>query len=332
MAYANGFGVADGPRNVSVTQDTVYHWWSMTKIPTAVAVMQLHERGLLDIEDPIKDYLPFFKVSYKGVEQPDVSIRQVLNHQAGLSNAAPEIFTWLHLEGEPPVNQTELVVEKYSDYDELLFPPGSKTQYSNFGYMVLGALIEAVSGQAYEQYMVDNVLLPLGMQNTNFVYTESMAENEATGSQHLIDMYTPFFPILKLTYIIRDRVGMRYWLKRVYNDQTPPTGLIGSVTDMALFMIDYINDGGSILQPETVSLMNDALDELSNPGDSVRGLGWEANLSTDGRRYLTHSGGGPGFATIFRVYPEENLGVVVMGNDSTIDREVLADVLANIEW
>ena len=101
VVYANGFGIADGPRNVSATKDTVYHWWSMTKIPTAVAVMQLHERGLLDIDDPIRNYLPYFKVTYKGAEQTNISIRQVLNHTAGLSNAMPELVTWLHSEGEP---------------------------------------------------------------------------------------------------------------------------------------------------------------------------------------------------------------------------------------
>ena len=110
--------------------------------------------------------------------------------------------------------------------------PGEKAQYSNFGYMVLGALIEVVSGQTYEAYVIDNILLPLGMQNTNFVYTESMAENEATGSQHMVDMYTPFFPMFKLNFMIRERVGMRYWFNRVYNDQTAPTGLIGPVTDI----------------------------------------------------------------------------------------------------
>ena len=250
MVYSNGFGVADGPRTVLATKDTVYHWWSMTKIPTAVAVMQLHERGLLDIDDPISDYLPFFKVSYKGTEQPNVSIRQVLNHTAGLPDATPEIMTWLHQEGDPPVDQTQLIVEKFPDYDELLFMPGEKSQYSNVGYMVLGALIEAVTDQTYEEYVIDNILLPLDMQNTNFVYTESMAENEATGSQHLVDMYTPFMPILKLGYLIRERAGMRLWFDRVYNDQTPPTGLIGPVTDIGLFMMAYLNEGEPILQPK----------------------------------------------------------------------------------
>ena len=332
VVYANGFGVADGPRNLIASKDTIYHWWSMTKIVTAVAVMQLHERGLLDIDDPINEYLPFFLVSYDGIEQTDISIRQLLNHTSGLPNGIPELITWLHMEGEPAVNQTELVIEKFPDYDELLFQPGEKAQYSNFGYMPLGALIETVSGQTYEEYVINNILIPLGMQNTNFLFTEGMAENEATGSQHLVDMYTPFFPMFKLNYLIRERVGMRYWFHRVYTDQTPPTGLIGPVTDIASFIIAYLNDGETILQPETITLMNSELETLSSSDDYRQGLGWQTHLTKDGRRYLAHSGGGPGFATIFRIYPGENLGVVVMGNDSTIDREALADVLANMDW
>jgi CubicO group peptidase (beta-lactamase class C family) len=159
-----------------------------------------------------------------------------------------------------------------------------------------------------------------------------MAENEAIGSQHFVDLFTPFFPIYRLNYIIKEREGLRYWFHRVYNDQTSPTGLIGPVTDLAKFMSAYLNEGEPILQPSSISMMNDALWQLSTPGESVRGLGWEAHLTSDGRRYLTHSGGGPGFASIFRVYPEENLGVVVIGNDSSIDRQTLADALADVDW
>lgn len=125
---------------------------------------------------------------------------------------------------------------------------------------------------------------------------------------------------------------MRLWFDRVYNDQTPPTGLIGPVTDVARFMMAYLNDGDSILWPETIALMNNTLENLSAPGESAQGLGWRARLTADGRRYLAKSGGGPGFATTFRVYPKENLGVVVMGNDSTMDRKTVADVLADMKW
>lgn len=331
VAYANGFGVADATGHTPVTQDTVYHWWSMTKVVTAVAVMQLHERGQLDIDDPVNDYLPYFNVTFNG-DPASVTIRQLLNHSAGMSNATPEIFTWVHLEGDPPVSQSELVIDKFADYSELLFASGEKTQYSNWGYTVLGALVEDVAGQTYENYVVENILQPLGMAHTDFVYRDAMAEYEATGSQHLVDIYTPFLPLLNLNYTVRERVGMRLWFHRVYNDQTAPSGLIGSAADIGQFMNAYLQESDILLSPDSFVTMNTIISQLHPADSSLRGLGWEARLTNDERRYLTHSGGGPGFATVMRLYPEEHLGIVVMGNDSTMDREALADVLANFEW
>ena len=86
-----------------------------------------------------------------------------------------------------------------------------------------------------------------------------------------------FIPVLKLGFLIRERAGMRYWFSRVYNDQTPPTGLIGPVTDMARFMIAYLSGGEPILQPETTSTLKGAIEMLSRPGESVQGLGWRAH-------------------------------------------------------
>lgn len=332
IVYANGFGVANGLSNAMATSETVYHWWSMTKIVTAVAVLQLNEQGHLDIDDPVSHYLPYFEVTYEGATRSDVTIRQVLSHSAGLPDAMPEIITWVHLEGEPPVNQSELVIEKFPDYAELAYEPGTRTQYSNWGYMILGAAIEAVSGRTYEDYVDQYILQPLGMSSTGFNFTPSMADHEAVGTQHLIDLYTPFLPVLRLGYLIRERVGPRYYFHRVYNDQTPPSGLIGSASDIALFMLAYLDGGSPILQPETVAMMNQAVSTLSDPGEIVRGLGWQGRLSPDGRRFLTHGGAGPGFASLLRVYPEENLGVVVMGNDSSMDRDELADALSEVGW
>ena len=328
--YSNGFGLADGPRDIPASRDSIYHWWSMTKIPTAIAVLQLHERGLLDIDDLLSKHLRSFNVTYKGDKEPGITIRQVLNHSAGLPNGVPDLITWLHEDVESAVNQTALVLDKFAKYNKLLFAPGEKSKYSNFGYMILGALIEEVSGQTYEQYIIENIINPIGMKNTNYIFTDSMEPDEATGSQHLIDMYTPFFPLYRLGYIVRERSGARLWSNRIYNDPTPPTGLIGPVTDVAKFMIAYLDENASLLRPETKALMKSALTEVVSPGDGEQGIGWWAQISGDGRRYLTHGGGGPGFATIFRIYPDEKLGVVVMANDSTIARQTLADVLADV--
>ena len=131
------------------------------------------------IDDPIRDYVAFLRVTYKR-PTPRSNYPAGSSSQAGLPNAMPELVTWLHSGGDPPANQTALVASKFPDYDELRFLPGSETQYSSFGYMVLGALIKKVSGQTYEEYVLDHILLPLGMENTNFVYTEPMAAYKAS--------------------------------------------------------------------------------------------------------------------------------------------------------
>ena len=84
-----------------------------------------------------------------------------------------------------------VVPEKFPAYADLVFMPGERSQYSNVGYMVLGAVIEAVSGQSYEEYALRNILQPLKMDRTHFVVTQEMAEQEAAGSQHLINLFTP---------------------------------------------------------------------------------------------------------------------------------------------
>ena len=331
IVWARGFGLRDLAHGLAATPQTLYSIGSLTKSFTAVSIMQLHEQGYLNIDHPISDYLPTFNVTYQD-DSATVTVRQLLNHSAGMSNATPEIFTWVHLEGDPPVNQSDFVASKFADYDELRFAPGTKTEYSNWGYTVLGALVESVAEQTYESYVVENILQPLEMHNGHFVYTDAMAANEAIGSQHLADLYTPFFPLLNLTYIIEERVGLRFWFHRVYNDQTAPSGLIGSAADVGRFMNAYLGADNRLLQAESFAAMNEAIAQVQHPSKPVRGLGWEAHVTENGRFYLTHSGGGPGFATIMRVYPNERLGIVVMGNDSTMDREGLANVLAAMDW
>jgi CubicO group peptidase (beta-lactamase class C family) len=224
LVYNRGFGMADGPRGLAAGPDTVYHWWSMTKIPTAIAILQLQERGLLSIDDPVTRYLPFFQVTYPTDQQPPITLRHLLNHSSGLKDNVPEIIGWVHWEGDPPRSQTELLREKLPAYAALAFTPGERAQYTNVGYMVLGAVIEAVSGQSYEAYIQANILAPLKMAHTGFVVSESMAGSEAAGTQHVANAFTPLMiPLVDMNAMVRERQGLRLWFNRVYNDQTPPT-------------------------------------------------------------------------------------------------------------
>lgn len=144
------------------------------------------------------------------------------------------------------------------DFSTLEFEPGDHTQYTNIGYMVLGAIIEKVTGQTYEEYIREHLLKPLAMNHTDFLYTKEMEPYEAAGSHPVFNAMTPLLPLVAASYI-REISGKHLWLERVYNDQTPPTGLIGSATDAARFVAAYLNegelDGRRILSPVSITRM-----------------------------------------------------------------------------
>lgn len=329
LVYNRAFGLADGPRGVAASPETVYHWWSMTKIPTAIAILQLQEKALLNIDDSVVKYLPWFDVVYPLADSPVISIRSLLRHSSGLPDTVPAIISWVHADDNGR-NQTELVKKFLPEYKTLKFKPGEKAAYSNLNYMVLGAIIEAVTGQSYESYITENILQPLGMSQTAFVYSAVMAEHEAAGTLPVVHFYTPLLPtFMDTNALIRERRGKMFWFKRVYVDVTPSTGLIGPAPDVARFMLAYLNggtlEGASILKPETVEMM------ISTEPFYQVGLGWMVG-QTSGRDYLEHTGGGPGFATFMRIYPDEGLGVGLLANGTDLDYSGLADLLATVDW
>ena len=329
IVYNNAFGYADQPRNIKATPNTVYHWWSMTKIPTAVAIMQLQEQGKVDIDEPVKKYLPWFDVIYPSAQDPVITIRNLLQHISGLPDTIPAMVGWVYYDDETP-NQTEIVKRQLPKFNKLKFKPGSKAVYSNLNYMVLGAVIESVSGQSYRAYIIQNILQPLDMSHTDFVYTPEMANYEAAGTLPISHVYTALLPtILDPRELIRERQGKFLWLNRVYIDATPSTGLIGSAPDMARLIIAYLNlgslDGKSILSPESISLLTN-----TKPIDG-HGLGWFVYESKN-EHYLEHAGGGPGFATTMRLYPDTGLGIAILSNGTDLDREGLVDLFSQLEW
>lgn len=329
IIYNNAFGYADGSGGVKAETDTVYHWWSMTKIPTAIAIMQLREQGKLDLDKEVSEYLPWFDVTYLSDTSPVITVRNLLQHTSGLSDTIPAMIGWVHY-NDVARDQTEIVKKYLPEFNKLKFEPGEKAVYSNLNYMVLGAVIEAVSGQSYETYIAENILEPLGMSQTGFVYTPSMAEHEAFGTLPVVHFYTPLLPTLLDTgALIRERHGKLLWLNRVYIDATPSTGLIGPSTDVARFMLAYLNlgslDGNLILQPDSVSMLTE-----TQPIDG-HGLGWVVSHSVDAS-YLEHAGGGPGFATIMRLYPKKGIGFAILANGTDLDRTGLMDLLAGMDW
>jgi CubicO group peptidase (beta-lactamase class C family) len=157
-----------------------------------------------------------------------------------------------------------------------------------------------------------------------------MSAHEAAGSLPVVHFYTPLLPFLLDTdALVHERHGNLLWLNRVYIDATPSTGLIGPAPDVARFMMMVLNrgtlDDELLLSPESVSQLTETAPLNGH------GLGWFVGES-NGSRFLEHAGGGPGFATFMRIYPDAGLGIAVLANGTDLDRSGLADLLAGMDW
>lgn len=321
LVYAEGFGTQDGV--AASSPDTVYHWWSITKVATAVAVLQLAEEGLLELDAPVADYLPEMQLVYPGDAPSPITVRQLLSHTSGLGDYIPALIGWMHFE-EEIYDQTALLQQHLPNHNRLKTAPGTEAAYTNLGYHMLGAVIESVTDMSYETYVVERVLAPLEMTGTGFLYQPDLAAHEARGSQPFFDMFTPLLPFIADTGALYDgRNGASWWTHRVYIDVTPSTGLIGSAREAAL-LGNALLEGGSFA--ELGAQMRPSSEQPLG-----RTLGW-ADFENGERPWVQHRGGGPGFATVLRVYPDEDLVVVIMANGTALDRDGLATMLANVDW
>lgn len=340
IIYDKAFGTADGINNIPITNQSSHAWFSITKVPTAIAVLQLHEQGLLHIDDPVANHLPFFDVTYPSANSSEITIRQLLNHSSGLPNNLPDVALWIHSEDVPPYDQTDFLKEKFDKFSTLIYEPGDHAEYTNFGYSVLGSLIEEVSGIPYEDYVRQNILDPLQMDSTDFIYRDDMRSNAAVASHEMGNELSLFIPFV-FPGIVRDWDYENHllWFNKFYAHSSPPTGLIGPANEMARIIMAMHNqgevDGGRILQPETVDILLYESHVIAEGPDAepneYRGLGWHVN-SNDNRTYWGHSGGGAGFATASRFYMDEQVGFVIFANGTEIDREGILDMMSHLEW
>lgn len=160
-------GLQDRDRGVPVDADTIYHWASITKTFTGIAIMQLRDRGLLSLDDPVVTYVPELRLAHDPYgDISHITIRHLMSHSAGFRGS-----TWPWGGDQPwhpfePTKWEQLVA--MLPYTEVQFAPGSKYSYSNPGVIFLGRIIEQLSGDDYEVYVTKNILMPLGMHGTFF--------------------------------------------------------------------------------------------------------------------------------------------------------------------
>jgi CubicO group peptidase (beta-lactamase class C family) len=331
VVWERGVGFADLATSTPATPATSYLWFSMTKIVTATAVLQLAERGSLDLDSPVTKYFSGFSV----VSQPvPVTVRHLLSHSSGLANPLP--IRWVRPAGTPAPDQRAFVNRLLARHRKLKFVPGERASYSNLGYLVLGEVISEVADARYEEYVRDQILVPLRMNHTGFTYPESAGAGAATAYQLL---WPPLIPLLRAALprgIVGPRHGRYVAFNPFYVNGAAYGGLVGGVDEAIRFVLVHLNggraEGTRLLSPESVAMMQ----RISPRGGGKRefGLGWfrSPDARERGPAFVEHLGGGAGFFNVMRLYPEESLGMVMMGNTTSYDHESILAAIVGVPW
>jgi CubicO group peptidase (beta-lactamase class C family) len=276
VLFSKGYGSADLEWDVPNTPNTKFRLGSVTKQFTAASILLLEERGKLHVTDPVKKYLPDAPAAWD-----KMTIFHVLTHTAGIPN-----FTGFADYGKlaPFATTPAELVARFRD-KPLDFEPGEQWKYSNSGYVLLGYLIEKVTGQSYEKFLRENIFALLGMKDSGYDSNTAIIAHRASGYTYgpngfendgFVHMSVPF-----------------------------SAGALYSTTE-DLFKWEQGLFGGKLLQAAS-------LDKMTTPFKSNYAFGLEVN--TEGKhKAIEHGGAVQGFNTALAYYPEDKLTVAVLRN------------------
>ena len=284
------YGYADPARKVPMDADrTAIHVCSVSKIFTAAAVMQLVEKGRLDLDADVNRYLKTFQV--RNPFATPLTLRHLLTHRGGLDDVLLGKLA-------PTPNELEPLGEHLARHmPPVIDPPGTVSRYSNYGVALAGYLVEVASGIPFETYVDRNVFAPLGMRATSFAQPSPLAADLAVGHGSRSGNANPQRPFL-------------------IND-APAGSVTTRIDDMARFMIAFLNEGKLgdrvLLEPGSVAAMMSPQHQADPRLPFSHGFGWQID-SKAGRRFVGHDGGGGGHVTRLVLVPELEAGFLVYFN------------------
>lgn len=294
--WAQGFGTIDRAGKVPATADTIYSVCSISKLFTAIAVMQQWEAGKLRLDEPIVTYLPWARLAPDARDSVPVTLRGALSHSAGLPRESDFPY-WAGPDFRFP-SQSEMRARIVMQAP--LYPASTTFQYSNLGLTLAGETVEAVSGATFADYARERVLAPMGLRDTRAGMPAQLLGKqlavgwgalEADGSR----------PALKLF----DTAGI-----------LPAAGFTSTAADLARFAawnLRVLRTGNSeILRASTLKDMQRVQYETGD-GKTRWGLGY-AMRDVDGARVLGHGGSCPGYRSVVQFVPKADIGVAVAMN------------------
>lgn len=310
LVWAQGFGYADVARQMPATPDTIYRIASITKLFTAVAILQLRDQGKLQLDDPVVSHLPWFAIQNSYPDAPVVTIRHLLTHTAGLPREAQFPY-WT--DGQFP---TLAQIQASIGQQDTAVAPETRFKYSNLGLSLAGAIVAQVSGQAYETYVQDHILRPLGMSSTFVETLHPQHERLAVGYGRRLPgrLEREIMPFT-------DCQGIG-----------PAANMATTVADLARFAIFHLGDGTvgdhRLLRESTLREMQ-RVHWLAPDWQSGWGLGFSIVRQND-KTFIGHGGAVLGYRTQLRLCPAEGTAVIVLTNADDGDPLVYTEKLC--EW
>lgn len=285
-----GYGLADLEQRVPATAGTVYRIGSITKQFTAAAVLRLVEQHELALDDSIAAYVPGLPAAWRAV-----TVRQLLNHTSGIPSYTDVGDRWRRRWGESMSTDTLVAI---TARDSMWFAPGTRWRYDNTGYVVLGMLLDRVTGKPYPTFIEEGLLRPLGLEHTYYCDDLRVIPGRARGYE-------------------RDPEG---WRNATFLNMTQPYSagaLCSTVGDLARW--NLLLASGHVVQPASYGLM-------STPEGAARESRYGFGLSLDslaGHGLVTHGGGINGFISDNAVFPADSLSVTVLTNSGSARTGVL---------
>jgi CubicO group peptidase (beta-lactamase class C family) len=290
IIYRKGFGEAVRGSGRPITTQSIFHMASVSKPFTATAAMQLVEAGKLELDAPLTEYLPYFRLADERYEV--ITVRQVLTHTSGMPDVRD--YEW----DKPQFDEgaAERFVRGLTG-EEMIFSPGGGSRYSNMAFDVMGDVIAKVSGMSFDDYVRTRILEPIGMTNSSFIHSETPEEHRTQG--HSLAFST--------------RIDLAPCPVYPYNRRHAPSSTLNSnIDDMCRWALANLEhgelDGARILETGSYDEMWAREDETPSIG-----LSWFLG-DLGGHATVSHSGGDTGFNSNLLILPDDGIAAVAMVN------------------
>ncbi|MDX1395226.1 MAG: serine hydrolase domain-containing protein [Gemmatimonadota bacterium] len=289
LVWAQGFGLADIADERPMTPQTQFRMASHSKLFTATAIMQLREEGKLSLDDPVSKYLPWFDYGSADPSDPPITIEHLLTHSSGLPRELSD--HWTSHDFPTPDEVREIMPGRQAP-----FSPEVRWKYSNLAYTIAGMVVEEVSGMSWADYLQTNIFDPLGMSSSS---VDIDTEGLATG------------------YTMRQLDGTRDEYAFVdARGMAAATGLTSTIEDMARFVSAQFREGARggdrILSTASLREMH-RVRMLESTWTRGQGIGFGVSR-VDGKIFVGHGGGYPGYTTQTSIQLDEKVGVIALTN------------------